>query len=171
MRRVITGDRDGRSAVSRVEEVAPISAPLFGGLVFHNIWGDDGVPVLPSAGGEPAHTTYFPPRGGYRVISLEFPGVVDGEPAADLDLEQAIREADAVLPGLWGVHDAEGWHATDTIDILMVVKGEITLGLEEGEQVLRAGDWYVQNGTMHQWRMTTPEPCHLVGVLIGADRR
>jgi quercetin dioxygenase-like cupin family protein len=53
----------------------------------------------------------------------------------------------------------------------MVVSGEVTLELDDGEQtVLRAGDVVVQNGTRHAWRNHGTEPCTIVGVAIGADR-
>jgi hypothetical protein len=44
-------------------------------------------------------------------------------------------------------------HTTDSIDYVMVVSGEVTLDLDDGEQtVLRAGDVVIQNGTRHAWR-------------------
>ena len=62
-------------------------------------------------------------------------------------------------------------HTTDTVDIVLVLSGEITLELDDGVQVhLQAGDTVVQNGTRHAWRNTSAEPCTLAGAQIGAVR-
>jgi mannose-6-phosphate isomerase-like protein (cupin superfamily) len=67
--------------------------------------------------------------------------------------------------------DGSGMHTTDTMDYLMVVHGEATLELDDGERVvLRAGDVVVQNGTRHAWRNYGIEPCTLVAVSVGAGR-
>ncbi|TDP91858.1 cupin domain-containing protein [Labedaea rhizosphaerae] len=66
---------------------------------------------------------------------------------------------------------APGMHRTDSLDYVLVVSGEVTLELDDGEQtVLAAGDVVVQNGTRHAWRNHGTEPCTIVGVAIGANR-
>lgn len=42
-------------------------------------------------------------------------------------------------------------HATDTIDYLIVLEGEILLTLEAGEARLKAGDFLVDRGVVHGW--------------------
>jgi hypothetical protein len=55
---------------------------------------------------------------------------------------------------------APGMHTTDTIDYGVVVRGEMTLELDDGKVIhLRQGDCIVQNGTRHRWRNPLPEPC------------
>jgi len=49
------------------------------------------------------------------------------------------------------------WHATDTIDYLVVLKGEIVLELEAGEVRMQAGDFIVDRGIVHSWRNDGPE--------------
>ncbi|MEZ5734264.1 MAG: cupin domain-containing protein [Novosphingobium sp.] len=44
------------------------------------------------------------------------------------------------------------WHATDTIDYIVVLKGEIVLVLETGEVRAKAGDFIVDRGVIHAWR-------------------
>jgi quercetin dioxygenase-like cupin family protein len=62
-------------------------------------------------------------------------------------------------------------HTTDGIDYVLVVSGEVTLELDDGERtVLRAGDVVIQIGTQHAWRNRGTGPCTIVGVAIGADR-
>lgn len=50
-------------------------------------------------------------------------------------------------------------HATDTIDYLVILKGKVTLVLEDGEADLAAGDIVVDRGVMHGWRNPHGEPC------------
>ena len=42
-------------------------------------------------------------------------------------------------------------HRTETIDYGIVLEGEITLIIDEGETVVRAGDIVIQRGTNHGW--------------------
>jgi mannose-6-phosphate isomerase-like protein (cupin superfamily) len=94
-------------------------------------------------------------------------------PHPDLDQTTAMAELERQMPGALAAMtpDDPGMHITDSIDYVLVVSGEITLELDDGEQtVLRAGDAVVQNGTRHAWRNQGAEPCTIVGVAIGADR-
>jgi quercetin dioxygenase-like cupin family protein len=50
-------------------------------------------------------------------------------------------------------------HATDTLDLMVVLDGEIALGLPSGEHVVRAGECVVQRGTEHAWRVPDSGPC------------
>ena len=57
------------------------------------------------------------------------------------------------------------WHATDTIDYLVMLEGEVTLMLETGEVTLRAGDFLVDRGVVHSWRNDSGKPA--VAAIIG----
>jgi quercetin dioxygenase-like cupin family protein len=84
-----------------------------------------------------------------------------------------LDKLDRQMPGAIAAMepDAPGMHITDSIDYVLVVSGEATLELDNGEQtVLRAGDAVIQNGTRHAWRNHGTEPCTIVGVAIGANR-
>jgi mannose-6-phosphate isomerase-like protein (cupin superfamily) len=59
-------------------------------------------------------------------------------------------------------------HATDTIDYLVVVSGEVVLVLETGEVTLRAGDFIVDRGVIHGWRNDGAEPAVYVSVTLPA---
>jgi quercetin dioxygenase-like cupin family protein len=78
------------------------------------------------------------------------------------------------LPGLAERFEIEspGMHTTDTIDYDIVLEGEITLELDDGEsRALKTGDIVVQHGTRHAWRNQSQKPATLMFVLIGADRK
>jgi quercetin dioxygenase-like cupin family protein len=59
-------------------------------------------------------------------------------------------------------------HATDTIDYLVVVSGEIVFITETGETVLQAGDVLIDRGNMHAWRNDSDQPCRIMNVLSPA---
>ncbi|WFU41513.1 cupin domain-containing protein [Bradyrhizobium sp. CB82] len=63
------------------------------------------------------------------------------------------------LPGLAKRFEPEnpGMHTTDTVDYGILVEGEISLELDDGQVVaLKPGDVVVQNGTRHAWRNPGP---------------
>jgi mannose-6-phosphate isomerase-like protein (cupin superfamily) len=91
----------------------------------------------------------------------------------DLDLESAIAELQTKLPGLAEVMEPDhpGMHTTDTVDLDLVISGEVWLELDDGHEVhLRAGDCVIQNGTRHAWHNHSSEPAVLFGALLGAER-
>jgi mannose-6-phosphate isomerase-like protein (cupin superfamily) len=68
-------------------------------------------------------------------------------------------------PGLGG--DAF-MHATDTLDYLVVISGEVVLVLETGEVTLRPGDTIVDRGVIHGWRNDGTVPAVYASVTIPA---
>lgn len=172
-RRVVTGRNAAGKSVfvsdgevpAKVLDTAPDSA-------FYDVWGVDGRFVVPSDGSRPPYRTFFPPAEGFRSMVVRFQP--DSTPVpADLDLEAFEREMTERFPGL-ADHmepDAPGMHTTQTVDIGVVLSGEIWLELDDGAEVhLTPGDMVVQNGTRHAWRNKTEAPCVMAFVLVGADR-
>jgi mannose-6-phosphate isomerase-like protein (cupin superfamily) len=173
IRCVVTGQKkDGRSVIVADTQVEPIAVSLLPGTEFHQLWGADTPPTLPTEGKAPEHSGYFPPPGGYRFgfFTLGPDSVAMPE---DLDLEAALVEIGTKLPGLAEVMEPDhpGMHTTDTVDLDLVVSGEVWLELDDGEEVhLQVGDCVVQNGTRHAWHNRTSEPAVLFVTLLGAAR-
>jgi len=44
------------------------------------------------------------------------------------------------------------WHATDSIDYITMLSGEVVFVTQSGEAILRAGDVMVDRGIVHAWR-------------------
>lgn len=174
VRRVVTGhDADGKAIVASDTEVDGVRPRLTPGSEFHVLWGADEPPSFPGSGDMPPHHTYFPPVGGFRFgLFTVPPGARTASAALPDDLEVALAEFDAALPGL-ASHmelDAPGMHTTATIDFEVVIDGEVWLELDDGVEVhLRPGDTVVQNGTRHAWRNHGDVPCRIAVTLIGAD--
>ncbi len=65
---------------------------------------------------------------------------------------------------------AQRVHRTHTIDYGVVMKGEIDMELESGEEIhLKEGDVLVQRGTVHNWINRGTETCIMAVVLVGAQ--
>ena len=174
VRRVVTAqDAAGKSVFVSDTEVEPIELAILPGTAFHRIWGSDVPPTLPTDGGEPAAPLYFPPADGYR-FSFFTLGPDSVAMPEDLDIGGALEELGTKLPGMAEAMEPEspGMHTTDTVDIDVVISGEVDLELDDGETVhLRAGDCVIQNGTRHAWRNRSDVPVVLFVTLLGARRR
>lgn len=137
-RRVVTGPEGIAS-----DGTSPFTVDAPAGSVSELLWLDG--PVRSVADGRDRTDGGYvlePPEGGAssRIIRLPPTGTwlrVDGDDDA-----------------------APGMHATDTLDVMVVLDGEIVLGMPDGsETVVRAGDAVVQRGTAHRWRIVGDGPC------------
>lgn len=173
MRRVVTGQNAaGKAVFVSDERLDPTTVSLLPGAEFLSIWGNDATVPLPSDGGHPAQQGWFPPVGGFRFAFFTLgPDTVTAP--AGLDMGAALAELNAKLPGLATVMEPDhpGMHTTETIDVDLVISGEVWLELDDGARVqLKAGDCVVQNGTRHAWRNTSDAPCTLAVAIVGAQR-
>jgi mannose-6-phosphate isomerase-like protein (cupin superfamily) len=170
---VVTGvAADGTSVFVADEEIETATVRLMPGTEFHQVWGSDVAPTLPTDGAPPAATKFFPPVEGYRFLVWTI-GPAGATLDADLDFGAAVAELETRLPGLIDHNELDnpGMHTTDTIDFDYVVSGEVVLELDHGAEVhLHAGDCVVQNGTRHRWTNPSSQPCTIVTALVGARR-
>ena len=156
VRRVVTGhDSDGRAVIASDELVQPLNFEDRG-TALHRVWGADRTPVFPDDGSLPEQDGMLAPVGGYRFIFFTLaPG---GGPSAE------HRSSSIEI-------DDDGMHRTDTVDLTVVLSGEVILHLDGGyETVLRAGDTLIQNGTRHRWENRGNESAVMATVNLGARR-
>ena len=106
--------------------------PRFNGISAALAWRTDKLPA-DNAGSEDAAAPY-------AVDMLHTPGS-----------NFAICE---FLPGAHAV-----MHATDTIDYLVIVSGEVRLVLEAGDVTVGPGDFVIDRGVLHGWQNDGSEPC------------
>jgi quercetin dioxygenase-like cupin family protein len=60
-------------------------------------------------------------------------------------------------------------HRTASLDLALLVSGELVLALDGGEeQTVRPGDTVVLRGAMHAWRNLTNQPAVLAVVMLSA---
>jgi quercetin dioxygenase-like cupin family protein len=57
-------------------------------------------------------------------------------------------------------------HRTESVDYALILSGEITMLLDDGEVLLKAGDIVVQRGTNHAWSNRSHAPCLVAFILI-----
>ncbi|KAK9894434.1 hypothetical protein P389DRAFT_197728 [Cystobasidium minutum MCA 4210] len=64
---------------------------------------------------------------------------------------------------------ASPMHRTESLDYIIMLQGEITLELEDGQKtVLKAGDVAIQQGTLHKWINHTQETARFACIALPA---
>jgi mannose-6-phosphate isomerase-like protein (cupin superfamily) len=173
IRRVVLGQAaGGRKVVLGDEDLLPTTVTLFPGAEFLRVWGSDGTPELPVAASADQPKNWFPPTGGFRFAFVTLPPSTLTMPD-DLDMAAALAEFSEKLPGLAEVMEPDnpGMHTTDTVDVVLIVSGQATLDLGNGDEMtVETGDCVVQNGTRHAWRNHTSQPCTMASAIFGARR-
>ena len=125
VRRVVTGTSPtGESVIVSDGEVEPVPVPTMPGGVFHRVWGSNEIVQLPSNGEHPEASVVFPPPGGFRFILFTHGPASSAQPD-NFDPDAALAEVNNSLPGLEDVMESDGMHATDTVDIVYILAGEI----------------------------------------------
>jgi len=62
-------------------------------------------------------------------------------------------------------------HTSQTVDVDVVLSGEIWMEVDDGVTVhLKTGDVVVQNGTRHRWENRTDKDTVVLSVLVGARK-
>lgn len=176
VRRVVTGhDDDGRAVILFDDADAP------------NSFSSETIP------GFGATVAWFTPAGTVDHVTdedtapagrhFDFPAV--GETVvriADFPPDSAYPEnaGDAVFEEIGGQEEREAgsehsagkhfwFHRTESIDYAVVLDGEITLLVDEGEVTMRAGDVAIQRATAHAWSNRTDKVARMMFVLYGTD--
>ena len=171
-RRIVTGvDENGGSILASDGPAEQLVIDAGRVLRIDDVWGADDRLTVPTDGSKPLYERFFPPPGGFRVMIVH----LEPEDVAPLDHDAYIAERERVLVGYSMdtiIHeDRPSHHATRTVDVAVVLEGEVTLGLDDGTEVtVSRGDYVVQNGTAHSWRNRSGAPCSLAVFLTGADR-
>ena len=88
----------------------------------------------------------------------------DMPPDTAREIFRAMGNENASMHGRGGRHPI--MHRTETIDYAVILEGELTMILDEGEVVLKQGDVVVQRGTSHSWANRSDKPCKILFVLI-----
>jgi quercetin dioxygenase-like cupin family protein len=176
VRRVVTGhDTNGRSIV-----VSDGPAPLVHRKPNDPDWSSTDIfrtdaspaPIV----AQPAETTegprrQLPTKRGSVIRINHFPP--ESEAIRNMSAEES-RRAFASLGNEAAATFAKSgrhplMHRTETIDYAIVLSGEITMLLDEGEVLLKAGDVLVQCGTNHAWSNRSNAPAVVCFVLLDGE--
>jgi mannose-6-phosphate isomerase-like protein (cupin superfamily) len=171
MRRVVTGhDTKGRSVVLFDGAVAP--GPDVDSDVY--LWVTDETPASNRGASDAAarKLKLEPPAHGSVFRFVEFP------PEAAL-AGLSAEQVEGFMAGLFDTLDAShcrvdtsrgpGMHRTKTVDYVVLLSGEITLLLDEGEVTLKPRDVVVQRGTNHGWVNRGSEPALMAIAMVDAE--
>ncbi len=172
IQRIITAE--GKTGVAtKVDTIDTATADFL-----TNIWGFDKVPALPLTPeqvlGEYKPLGMFGPLGGLRVDLFTLaPEAAEG--ASELQ-RTAADSIDMGTPGMVPGKEGDGMHRTDSIDLTIVMDGEVSAGYpgEDGkvhETTLKAGDLMVNNGTFHSWHNRSTKPSTILFVVLAAERK
>ena len=175
IRRVVTGHDDHGRAIILTDDIAPntFASPTIPGFGASVPWLSskpidhvtDHDPVGP---GSPVPT--FPAAGETVFRIAEFPpDAVYPKDAQDTIFDEIDGKAEAAD----GAKHSDGkhfwFHRTDSLDYAIVLEGEITLLVDDGEATLKAGDVAVQRATSHAWSNRTDRIARVAFVLIGTE--
>ena len=171
MRRIITGhDKNGKSIITLDGPPARSIGEDVGGLF--ELWNTDENQVISSDMIDRADDEIIlsPPRGGTKFRYFQINPLPKGVP--DEILQEIAADAFEKVGAAHHRVDTTkhpAMHKTETVDYIILLKGDVTLILDEEEVDLKPFDVVVQRGTNHAWVNNGTEPALLIAVLIDSD--
>ena len=167
MRRIITGhDKNGKSIITLDGPPARSIGEDVGGLF--ELWNTDGNQVISSDMIDRADDEIIlsPPRGGPKFRYFQINPVPKGVP--DEILQEIAADAFEKVGAAHHRVDTTkhpAMHKTETVDYIILLKGDVTLILDEEEVDLKPFDVVVQRGTNHAWVNNGTEPALLLSLI------
>ena len=162
IRRVVTGPNDAGKAVFASDEEIDVRP---GGT---EVWGADFNGLqYPDDGAKPVHENeLFPKIGGFRYVIVTLPPL-----GAETSSPGASQQSSA-LPARQNYQgdftEGPGFHRTATVDLEVVLSGEVTLQLDDGvTKTMKPGDAIIQSGTKHRWHNRGNVPASFAAIIIG----
>ena len=171
MRRVVTGhDKNGKSIVVLDGPPARSIGEDVGGLF--ELWNTDGNIINTQDNIDRADDEIIlsPPSNGSKFRYFQINPTPEGIP---MDIMQDIA-ADA-FEKIGAAHHRidttkhPAMHKTETIDYIILLKGDVTLILDQEEVDIKPFDVVVQRGTNHAWVNNGSDPALLIAVLIDSE--
>ncbi|MEM7252708.1 MAG: cupin domain-containing protein [Pseudomonadota bacterium] len=175
VRRVVTGHDDHGRAVILSDSVSPHTkeAALQPGRGLTDLWRTFSTPADNRGDVDNADTEVVltPPTNGS--VFRFFQVIPESQGGGSHEEQQRI--ASAAFAGMGADHNRDpdarhpNMHQTETTDYIIVLEGEVTMLVDEGEVHLQPMDVVVQRGTNHAWVNHGSEPAILAAILIDAS--
>lgn len=171
---VLTNDVEGRSFTKSTEATMVKEEP---GVFYRvDLWATAETPVDNAIEEDRALSsqTREPKPNGATFRALEiFPDKAGAERQAQLEKIQSLhREVKQKhMPSEEDLARHPSMHRTDTLDVIICVKGEIYLMTDKDEVLMRPGDSVVIRGVNHAWSNRSHEPALLIGAMLDAHPR
>ena len=171
MRRIVTGhNEEGKSIVTLDGPPARSIGEDVGGLF--ELWNTDGNNIISTDYIDRADEDIIlsPPIGGTKFRYFQINPIPEGIPqeAIEAATAEAFEKIGAAHHRVDTSRNA-AMHETDTIDYIILLKGDVSLILDEEEVKLQPHDVVVQRRTNHAWVNHGTEPALLIAVLIDSS--
>ncbi|HTH27976.1 MAG TPA: cupin domain-containing protein [Sphingobium sp.] len=170
--RVVTGhSQDGRSLLTQVGPLPTVvELTAIPGTVFHEVWSTAESPARVANEDDPTLGPLLlpPPPSGTRIRFVDIPP----------DTEEFLTSGAGRMGEMFEQIGDKGastvkensphplMHRTESIDYGIVIEGEITLVLDDGEVPLKTGAVVIQRGTNHAWANRSGKMCRMLFVLV-----
>ena len=171
LRRIITGNnKDGKSIVMIDGKPSRTIDEDVGGLF--EIWNTAGSDINSLSDKDLADIDIIlsPIENGTKFRYFAIHPTPEGFPKDKLEAAAAIA-----FEKIGAAHERidtskhHAMHQTKTIDYIILLKGDVTLILDEDEVQLKPFNVVVQRGTNHAWVNNGTEPALLIAVLIDSE--
>ena len=171
LRRIITGhNKDGKSIVMIDGKPSRTIGEDVGGLF--EIWNTDGKDINSLSDKDLADIDIIlsPIENGTKFRYFAIHPTPEGIPKEKLEAAAALA-----FEKIGAAHERidtskhHAMHQTKTIDYIILLKGDVTLILDEDEVQLKPFNVVVQRGTNHAWVNNGTEPALLIAVLIDSE--
>lgn len=170
--RVVTGHRPDGTAIIASEGPLPTVVELAAipGTMFHEVWATLATPAPVDNGPDPTTgpLSLPPPANGTRMRFVDIPPDTEEFLARGADRMHAafseIGDASASTVKAHSPHPL--MHRTQSVDYGIVIAGEMTLVLDEGEALLKPGSVVIQRGTNHAWANRSGAVCRMLFILV-----
>tara|TARA_Y100001949_G_scaffold163995_1_gene158326 strand:+ start:588 stop:1109 length:522 start_codon:yes stop_codon:yes gene_type:complete len=168
MRRIVTGHNEkGKSIITLDGPPARSIGEDVGGLF--ELWNTDGEEVISTDNLDRADQEIIlsPPSGGTKFRYFQINPIPEGIPE-DVMQDMAAEAFEKIGAAHHRIDTSKhpAMHKTETIDYIILLKGDVTLILDEEEIDLEPFDVVVQRGTNHAWVNNGTDPALLIAVLV-----
>lgn len=173
IRRVVTGhDAQGRSIVVSDGPAQQVEMPFWPGCGVTSPWSTSSAPASNSDDELDKPIKAFPDAGSGGVAFM----IMHIAPMSDLEKMTPEQRAAATMAPADFMPEAmkidmshsHGMHATDTLDLIVVLKGEITAIVEDQRVTLRETDTLIQRGVNHSWENHGTETALVMSAVVDA---
>jgi mannose-6-phosphate isomerase-like protein (cupin superfamily) len=174
--RVVTGHDENGNAI--ILENGPLNTVMdleaVPGTKFHEVWNTSDTPApITNAQTDPTlGPVVLPPmKAGTRIRFVDIPPdteefLTQGKGKMK-DMFSKVGDEDASTVKDYSPHPL--MHRTESVDYGIVIEGELTLIVDNGEAILKPGSVVIQRGTNHAWANRSGKMCRILFILIGGQ--
>jgi len=169
VRRVVTGHNEAGHSVIEEDGVSPAikTIAVRPGYAVTNIWRTGKAPSDVLAVDDIIdHHGVMPPEMGTVIRAIDIPPEMEDPNELRKVMEETFKSLYPDADHAPSDTRHYGMHRTNTVDYAIIVEGELTAVMDEGETVLKAGDILIQRGTNHGWANRSDAMCRVVFVLV-----